>query len=311
MFLIYELKGHTKTIIEFIVLRIFGFLASKLPIGFVMVLGDTIGYMCSSIFQLRRPEVEKHLALAFPDRSFEWRERVSLESYRLFGREGLVFLRCSGAAKYGFQKDVEISGLEVLGESLRKGSGVMLISGHLGNWEVGAISLAAKGIPIDVVMQDQRNPLVDSYLAKLRSDAGVGVIHTSQGAYSVLESLRSGRVVAWLGDQNPVGNSTMLDFLGVPSRVAKEAAILTLRAGATYFFASSLVVPGVPKKYKVEIKKIAIARRQSRTKITEQLTEESTRLLEAAIRSNPDQYLWHHRRWKNGVEWLRKEGYSC
>jgi KDO2-lipid IV(A) lauroyltransferase len=255
--------------------------------------------------------VEKHLALAFPDRSFEWRERVSLESYRHFGREGLVFLRCSGAAKYGFQKDVEISGLEVLGESLRKGSGVMLISGHLGNWEVGAISLAAKGIPIDVVMQDQRNPLVDSYLAKLRSDAGVGVIHTSQGAYSVLESLRSGRVVAWLGDQNPVGNSTMLDFLGVPSRVAKEAAILTLRAGATYFFASSLVVPGVPKKYKVELKKIAIPRRQSRTKITEQLTEESTRLLEAAIRSNPDQYLWHHRRWKNGVEWLRKEGYSC
>ena len=311
MFLIYELKGHTKTIIEFIVLRIFGFLASKLSIGFVMVLGDTIGYMCSSIFRLRRPEVEKHLALAFPDRSFEWRERVSLESYRHFGREGLVFLRCSGAAKYGFQKDVEISGLEVLGESLRKGSGVMLISGHLGNWEVGAISLAAKGIPIDVVMQDQRNPLVDSYLAKLRSDAGVGVIHTSQGAYSVLESLTSGRVVAWLGDQNPVGNSTMLDFLGVPSRVAKEAAILTLRAGATYFFASSLVVPGVPKKYKVELKKIAIARRQSRTKITEQLTEESTRLLEAAIRSNPDQYLWHHRRWKNGVEWLRKEGYSC
>ena len=276
-----------------------------------MVLGDTIGYMCSSIFRLRRPEVEKHLVLAFPDRSFEWRERVSLESYRHFGREGLVFLRCSGAAKYGFQKDVEISGLEVLGESLRKGSGVMLISGHLGNWEVGAISLAAKGIPIDVVMQDQRNPLVDSYLAKLRSDAGVGVIHTSQGAYSVLESLRSGRVVAWLGDQNPVGNSTMLDFLGVPSRVAKEAAILTLRAGATYFFASSLVVPGVPKKYKVELKKIAIARRQSRTKITEQLTEESTRLLEAAIRSNPDQYLWHHRRWKNGVEWLRKEGHSC
>ena len=279
MFLIYELKGHTKTIIEFIVLRIFGFLASKLQIGFVMVLGDTIGYMCSSIFQLRRPEVEKHLALVFPDRSFEWRERVSLESYRHFGREGLVFLRCSGAAKYGFQKDVEISGLEVLGESLRKGSGVMLISGHLGNWEVGAISLAAKGIPIDVVMQDQRNPLVDSYLAKLRSDAGVGVIHTSQGAYSVLESLRNGRVVAWLGDQNPVGNSTMLDFLGVPSRVAKESAILTLRAGATYFFASSLVVPGVPKKYKVEIKKIAIARRQSRTKITLQLTDESTRLL--------------------------------
>ena len=311
MFLIYELKGHTKTIIEFIVLRIFGFLASKLPIGFVMVLGDTIGYMCSSIFQLRRPEVEKHLALAFPDRSFEWRERVSLESYRHFGREGLVFLRCSGAAKYGFQKDVEISGLEVLGESLRKGSGVMLISGHLGNWEAGAISLAAKGIPIDVVMQDQRNPLVDSYLAKLRSDAGVGVIHTSQGVYSVLESLKSGRVVAWLGDQNPVGNSTMLDFLGIPSRVAKESAVLTLRAGASYFFASSLVVPGVPKKYKVELKKIAIPRRQSRTKITEQLTEESTRLLEAATRSNPDQYLWHHRRWKNGVEWLRKEGHSC
>ena len=151
-------------------------------------------------------------------------------------------------------------------------------------------------------MQDQRNPLVDSYLAKVRSDAGVGVIHTSQGAYSVLESLRNGRVVAWLGDQNPVGNSTMSDFLGVPSRVAKESAILTLRAGATYFFASSLVVPGVPKKYKVELKKIAIPRRQSRTKITEQLTEESTRLLEAAIRSNPDQYLWHHRRWKNGVE---------
>jgi len=311
MFLIYELKGHTKTIVEFILLKIFRFLASKLPIGLVMGLGGTIGYMCSSIFQFRRPEVEKHLTLVFPDRGFEWRKRVSLESYRHFGREALVFLRGSDASKNGFQKDVEINGLEVLVESLRKGSGVMLVSGHLGNWEVGAISLAAKGIPIDVVVQDQRNPLVNSYLEKLRSDAGIGVIHTSQGVYSVLESLRSGRVVAWLGDQNPAGKSTVLDFLGVPSRVTKESAILTLRAGATYFFSSSLVVPGVPKKYKVELKKISIPRRQSRTKITERLTEEYTKLLEVAIRSNPDQYLWHHRRWKNRSERLRKEGYSC
>ena len=91
----------------------------------------------------------------------------------------------------------------------------------------------------------------------------------------------------------------------------KTATALFFSMVSMSFFASSLVVPGVPKKYKVELKKIAIPRRQSRTKITEQLTEESTRLLEAAIRSNPDQYLWHHRRWKNGVEWLRKEGYSC
>ncbi len=296
MFIIYGLAGHAKNIVEYMVLRVFRIFATKLPLGFLIALGEIIAYVCSSVLQYRRSEVEDHLTLAFPDQDSDWRKKISLDSYKHFGRECLSFLRTPNPC---LQEDIEITGFEALVESLEKGSGVMMVSGHLGNWEVGATALAARGIPIDVVALRQRNPFVDKYLVDLRKIAGVGVIRNGDGAYAILESLRNGKVIGCLGDQNPVGSSVTVDFMGVPSRTAKDSVTLTLRSGAELFFASCVLPSCGRRKYRLELEKISIPSKQNRVEMIEKLTKDHTQLLETAIRRNPDQYLWHHRRWKD------------
>ena len=284
---------------EFLVFSIIKFFARALPANGVVSLGNCIGYLCAVLFKFRKMEVERHLTIAFPDKESDWKNKVSLRSYKHLAREALVVLRSPKLDENYLRKNVEIEGLEVLEESLRQGSGVMIVSGHLGNWEIGAAALAARGVPVDVVVQNQRNPFIDESLLDLRRKMGIGVITSKKGPYAVLKSLRNGRVTAWLGDQSPGKSSVVVDFLGVPSRTPKGCALLALRSGAPLFFASSIVISNSEVKYRLTLQNIPVPRNQNVEEVVERLTQAHAKLLELAIRRNPDQYLWHHRRWKN------------
>ncbi|HIF39095.1 MAG TPA: hypothetical protein EYQ69_07825 [Gemmatimonadetes bacterium] len=299
MFSIHDVKNYVKNTSEFLVFRIIGFFVRILPVSGVLLLGNCIGYLCALLFKFRKMEVESHLTIAFPEKGSDWKNKISLRSYKHLAREALLFLRSPQLDENCLRKNVVIEGLEVLEESMRQGSGVMIVSGHLGNWEMGVAALAARGIPVDVVVQSQRNPFIDECLLDLRRRMGIGVITSKQGPYAVLKSLRNGRVTAWLGDQSPGKRSVVVDFLGVPSNTPKGCALLALRSGAPLFFASSIAISNSESRYRLELQKISVPRKQNVAEAVEQLTQAHAKLLGLAIRRNPDQYLWHHRRWKN------------
>ncbi|MBH15959.1 MAG: hypothetical protein CME30_01590 [Gemmatimonadetes bacterium] len=306
-----NLKDYATNISELLALRVSALIARVLPARALTLFGSLMGWLCSSVFRIRFLEVENHLTIAFPEKGFQWKRRIAKESYKHLSREALFFLRCSKVSGQDLGKDVRVEGFDLLQKSVQQGSGVMIVSGHLGNWEIGAAALAAKGITIDVVVQNQRNPFVDMYLKDLRERMGLGVIMESEGPYPILKSLRSGRVVAWLGDQNPAKTSVVVDFFGVSSRTARDSVLLTLRAGSALFFASSIVLCESKRKYRVDLEEISHQEQQNPEELVGQLTEAHTKLLEAAIRRTPDQYLWQHRRWKNRDGWLRKGANFC
>jgi hypothetical protein len=106
---------------------------------------------------VRRREVERHLAWAFPDRPEPWRRRMARACYRHFGGEALATLR---AASWSSERVIErttMSGFEKLRRAHQEGKGVVLLTGHLGNWELGGAAIAARGLPLEVVGKGMSN----------------------------------------------------------------------------------------------------------------------------------------------------------
>src|SRR5437762_2128941 len=79
-----------------------------------------------------------------------------------------------------------------------RGNGLILASGHVGNWELGGAYLAARGLPISAVARHMANPLVDRYLTRTRERLGLNVIHDEQAVRRVPRAIREGGAVAFL-----------------------------------------------------------------------------------------------------------------
>jgi Kdo2-lipid IVA lauroyltransferase/acyltransferase len=275
-------------------------LARALPERLTFRLGEALGALAGGPLGLRRRDVDANLARAFPHRSPEWRAEVARASFRHLGRETMAILRFSGRGSELVDR-TEVVGLERLRASLAEGKGAVLVAGHLGNWELGGAILSAHGIPIDAVAIRQNNPLIDAEFFRTRTRFGNRLIEKAKAPRHVIRSLREGRAVALIADQNATRGGIFVDFFGVPAATARGPALFALRAGAPLWIVTPLAVrdrrPGDPL-YRVVMEEVHAERTGDLDEDVRRLTQAHTRALEASVEAAPEQYFWQHRRWK-------------
>jgi len=260
--------------------------------------GLLIGVLAGSVFRVRRGDVERHLEWAFPERSARWRSRVAGACYRHFGREMVSTLRAVGWTAAGVRDRTATEGFEEFRESYAEGKGLVLLTGHLGNWEVGGAAIAARGVPLDVVGKGMSNPYVQTDLFALRERLGMRVIEMGRAPKPVLQALSEGRVVALLGDQSAHRGGISVPFFGRPAATARGPALLATRSGAPVFVAFALRAPGRRARYKVTFERLPFSPTGDVEGDAAALAGAYNRSLEEAVRLSPEQYFWHHRRWK-------------
>src|SRR5262245_41608587 len=99
--------------------------------------------------KIRRNVVEQQLKLAFPERDPAWHAATAQAAYEHIGREMMMAIRMSTMSREDAVRIVDHrTGRDRFYEAVRAGKGVVLVAGHLGNWEIGAASIAAQGHPI-------------------------------------------------------------------------------------------------------------------------------------------------------------------
>ena len=153
--------------------------------------------------------------------------------FRNFSRYLLEFL----VAHRRRRPEIIIEGGERLAAKLPAGKGSMLLSGHMGNWEFGAIAMSRLGLSVSVVALVHRDPHVNAFFDAQRRRCGVGVIPLGAGAASQSVAwLRAGHVLGVLGDVEFGANGIAVSFCGHMITVPRGPAILSLRTG----------VPAVP-----------------------------------------------------------------
>jgi Kdo2-lipid IVA lauroyltransferase/acyltransferase len=262
-------------------------------------IGGRIGRLGYRPLGIRRTVVERQLAAAFPEHDPSEVERIARAAYANLGRTSVeTAILPSYSAGQIIDLFEEVNGWSVVEDLLSRGKGLILVTGHLGNWELGGAYLAARGLPVDAVARHMANPLFDRYLTATRQRIGMQVVHDEDAVRRVPRSLRAGRAVAFVVDQGAVGlASTWVPFFGRYAKTPRGPAVFALRLGTPIVFGASLRRPS--GRFQLNLEHIESRETGDREADVDRIVADYTAVLEQWVRRAPEQYFWHHRRWKH------------
>lgn len=250
---------------------------------------------------IRRDVVDSNLRLAFPEKDDAWIAATALAAYEHLGREAVAMLRLSKLDARGVIDRTAVVGWNELEEALSLGRGLLLVTGHYGNWEIAAAAVAARGVPIAAIVRRQGNRIVDERLQQLRRNLGVENIYQGQAPSRVPRILRANGVVGIVGDQDARRSGVFVPFFGRPASTHRGPALFALRLGAPVLSSIARRLPGPGVRYEVAGERVEVARTGDLDADVHALTAELALRLERHVRQAPEQYFWFHKRWKSSL----------
>jgi len=283
--------------VEYALARSLETAVSVLPERAADSFGATIGRRIHDL-GIRRDTVDENLRIAFPDANNDWLEKTRLAAYEHLGREAAAMLRLSKLDEKAVVERTIAVGWDELKEALSLGRGVILVTGHYGNWEIAAAAVASRNVTIGAIVRRQGNRLVDERLQQLRRNLGVETIYQGQAPARVPRLLRSNGVVGIVGDQDARRSGIFVPFFGRPASTHRGPALFALRLGAPVFSCIARRLPGSEVRYEVRGERVEFERTGDLDHDVRALTSELALRLEKEIRLAPEQYFWFHKRWK-------------
>jgi KDO2-lipid IV(A) lauroyltransferase len=240
-----------------------------------------------------RKTAMRNLEMAFPDRSAEERVRIADGVFRSIGRMIYSFARLPSINGQNVGEWIRYEGLNNYLEAKRQGRGVLVATGHLGNWELSAYTHAIMTEPMNVVVRPLDNERLDAFVEHRRQLTGNKIIGKWDAPRAILRGLRANEAVGILLDQNTSPKEgVFVNFFGVPASTGTAFVRFAARTGA-------IVVPGFALWSETEHR--YILRFYPPVPISGNTAADTQRVqsvLESIIREYPDQWLWIHRRWK-------------
>ena len=284
--------------IEYLVILCFIGLVRLLPRRLGVGLGSLIGSLYYLVDPKHRRLTMEHLHRAFGHiKDLKKIRQIARDSYQNMGRsiiESICLPLMEGTAVLRW---VDIEGLPNYVEAKQRGKGVIILTAHLGNWEMIPKAFWSAGYCVHAVVRPLDNPYLDRIVQDWRRRNGMGVINKRTDVHRIMHLLREGETVGFLLDQNTVEkDAAFVDFFGHPAATHKGPAILALRSGAAVLPVFS-IREGARHKVIVE-KPLSLTRTTSNTNDIYQATALFTKTIESYIARFPEQWLWMHRRWK-------------
>jgi len=261
-------------------------------------IGEKLGALGYRPLGIRKRVVEKQIAAAFPNLDHDAVRKLARESYAHLGRTFIETALLDSLGRDGLQQLVEtVEGWEEVDDVMSKGKGAVLVTGHIGNWELAGAYVAARGVPLDAIARGMANPLFDAYVNRARAEMGMTIVHDSDAVKRTPRSLRAGRAVAFVADQGVLGlASTFVPFFGRPAKTPRGAAVFALRFDVPVIFVVALRQPN--GRFRIVVERIEARRTGNMDRDVDAIVAAFTEHLEKWVRVVPAQYFWQHRRWR-------------
>lgn len=286
--------------VEYGALRLLLGILAVLPRKAARELAESLAHAVGQRLRGPRRSALRNLQIAFPGMSEQDTDLLLRRMYRNLGRQAAEFAHMPAlTAGFAQQHLIRYEGLEHYDAAIARGRGVLVLTGHLGAWELSSFVHSLLGRPMGMVIRRLDNPLIDTYVNRIRCMHGNRVLHKDDFARALLRAMHRGEAVGVLMDTNmtpPQG--VFVPFFGVEACTASGVARVAQKSGAA-------VLPGFLFWHAEEDRYVLrfgapLALTLTGDNEADALANTAlfARVTEQYIREYPDQWLWLHRRWK-------------
>lgn len=292
-------RGVVRTYVEFAVAWLVLHGVRLLPRWLALKGGQAVGAIAYAVLPHLRRHAEANLQLAFPELPETERQRIKRGTFRNLGRLLGEVSQFPKLNRQNIESVVSYVGLENYLNAVATGRGVILLTGHIGAWELSVFAHSIYGHPMSFLARRVDNPLVERLAEANRTRFGNRSIDKKNSVREVLKTLKAGGVVGILADLNASREEGVFcDFFGIPACTTAGVATLALRTGA-------IVLPGyivwdeAAKIHRLHFEKpVETISTGNRDEDVQTNTANYAKAIEAVVRRYPDQWLWIHRRWR-------------
>jgi KDO2-lipid IV(A) lauroyltransferase len=244
----------------------------------------------------------KNLSMTMPGLNDTEREAILRACFNNLGRLLVEFSHFPELNKKNISRYVAYDGFENFAEGVRRGKGVIFLTGHFGAWELSSFAHSIYGYPMKFVVREIDNPRVEQLISSYRTRGGNMPVRRRNASRDILKALRNNETVGILMDQNTIRDGIFANFFGIPAATTAAVATFALRTGAA-------VIPGfliwdeTLRKHRLRFDPpLELIQSGDRAHDILENTRMFNQVLEHYVRQNPDQWLWIHRRWKTRPE---------
>ena len=282
----------------------------RILIGFVRLFPiDMAGSISAAIWRLVAPLNRRHkraltnLEHAFPDKTPQEREKIAL---RMWGNLGRVMVETMNIDRILKEPDrLHVTNGHVIGRYKEKMGPVLIVTMHMGNWELGMWPIMLAGVKPAGVYRLVKNPYVDRYLRAQRKDLYPGGLFGSRRAAGqdegqktarlIMDYVRQGGRLGFISDLYDA-QGVEVPFFGYPAKSMPIAAMIARRVGARIWIGRCIRI-GNRACFDINVNELRIPRTNNQAEDIRNITAAIQRQFEGWIRENPDQFMWSNRRW--------------
>ena len=266
-----------------------------LPPPAALAVGRALGRGAHALLGTPRRLAWKHVGMAFPELDEAARARIVRATFEHAGQSFAELGSWRQLARLdGY---VRIDNLAALDAALAEGRGTIAVTGHVGNWELLAATIAERGYALSVVARRVNDVRFDALITRFRGDRGMEILNRDAPDFlaQVRAALAHNHIVAILMDQDSRGGGVFVPFFGRPAHTPPGAAVLALRTRAPVV---TVFIRRRPEGgHVITFERVPIHHGAGRGQLTA-LTARFTAAIEAAIRTSPAEWVWWHERWR-------------
>ena len=281
---------------QYHLLKIISRIVCCLPYSAVLALGKQLGklYYHIAARQRRRALAQMQESLKLSD---DEAQPIIKNLFINLGQTFLEVMYIPSLNANNIKEYVEIENRHYLADAVAEGNGVVFLTAHIGNWEWLGASLAMDGFPMTTVIKRQPNDQHTRILNEYRQKVGMEIF--ARGTTELIaaaKSLKKGKVLGFLADQDAGYNGVFIKFLGKMAATPLGPAVFARK------FKSPVVPAFIVRKpeggHRVIIQKpFYYEDTGCQDEDITRLTIQTTKVIEDAIRQYPDNWLWFQKRW--------------
>ncbi|NQT07116.1 MAG: lysophospholipid acyltransferase family protein [Candidatus Omnitrophica bacterium] len=286
----------------YVLARIIGTLIYPLPLKAGVRLGALMGKLAFHIVPKERRKTLAHLRMALGrERSEKELRKIAKDLFANMGRNAIEWINYPKFDKEWFSKNIYPENFERVRNAYDRGKGLIVLTGHLGNWELLGSYLSFNNYAGTMIAKKIYIKQFDEFFVRMRKHFKNDILYRGESPKKVLRVLKSGGIIGILPDQDISSiEGIFVDFFGKPAYTPTAPVKFAIKTGAALVPMFALR-DGDRFKFLVE-KEIVMEITGDKDRDLLVNTIKWMRVFENVIRRYPDQWVWMHRRWKTKPE---------